>query len=124
MASAKSGRAASGFVVIAFSLAGFRGFFSFLVEERFGNHVFFRSPVSQVHQPAALAAKREIRIDRGIHRLAANGAMVLHRMNRNRYGLDSSPIDIRLKEGRYARMRSGVAVEICRAGCIGSGAAE
>src|SRR6266566_8529353 len=78
-ASANNGRATSGFAVITFSLVGFRSFFSFLVEERFGDHIFFRSPVPQVQQPAALAAKREIGMDRGIHRFAANRAMVLHR---------------------------------------------
>jgi hypothetical protein len=65
-------------LVITFSLVRLRSFVSFLVEERFGDNIFLRSPVSQVQKPAALAAKREIPIDVGIHRFAANGAIMLH----------------------------------------------
>jgi hypothetical protein len=68
-------------LVITFSLARLRSFVSFLVEERFGDNVFLRCPVSQVQKPAALAAKREIAIDVGIHRFAANGAIMLHGRN-------------------------------------------
>jgi transposase len=50
-------------LVVTFSLVRLRGFVSFLVE---------------VQKPAALAAKREIAIDVGIHRFAADGAIMLH----------------------------------------------
>jgi hypothetical protein len=61
-----------------FSLLGFRSLFSFFVKERLGYHVFFGGPVSQVQQPATLAAKREIPVGLGIHGFAANRAVMLH----------------------------------------------
>src|SRR5579871_6282072 len=78
MASERTGRACSVLVVITFGLAGFRSVFSFFVEHRLGNHVFFRGPVSEVEQAAAVAAKREVRVDCGVHRLAADWALVFH----------------------------------------------
>src|SRR5712692_11137674 len=35
---------------------------SFFVENRVGDHIFFAGPVAQVAVPAALAAKREVRM--------------------------------------------------------------
>src|SRR5438105_21914 len=122
MESASTGREASVFVIVALSLIRFR-FVPFLIEKGFRHHVFFRGPIPQVQQPATLAAKREFGIGRGVHRFAANGAVVLHRMWTSSE-LVSPSFDIRTKGECYARMRNGVAVEICRAACIGIGSAE
>jgi hypothetical protein len=51
---------------------------SFLIEEWFRNNVFFRSPVTQIEQAAALAAKRKICIRCGVDWLAANRAVMFH----------------------------------------------
>jgi hypothetical protein len=65
-------------LVITFSLVSFRSFVPFLVEKRLGDDVSLGGPVPEVQQAAALAAKREIRMNLGIHRLAANGAVMFH----------------------------------------------
>src|SRR5580658_1778512 len=78
MASARTGRARSVFVVIAFGVAGFRSVFSFFVENRLGDDIFFHGPVSEIEQTAAFAAKREVGVGRGVHRLAADWALIFH----------------------------------------------
>src|SRR5260370_9199337 len=50
----------------------------FFIEDGFGNHVFLAGPVTQVPFPAALAAKREIRMDRGVGLRFADRAFVFH----------------------------------------------
>ena len=50
----------------------------FFCEDRFGDHVFLRGPIAQVAVPAALAAKREVRVDRRVRLRFANGTFVLH----------------------------------------------
>src|SRR6266851_9254258 len=50
----------------------------FFIEDWFGNHVFLAGPVAQVPFPAALAAKREVRVDRRVGFHFANGALVFH----------------------------------------------
>src|ERR1700720_2482788 len=51
----------------------------FFSEDRFGHHVLLAGPVTQVPFPAALAAKRKVRVDRGVGLRFANGAFVFHR---------------------------------------------
>src|SRR6266446_7161954 len=51
----------------------------FFVEDWFGHHIFLAGPVAQVPFPAALAAKREVRVDRRVGLRLADGAFVLHR---------------------------------------------
>src|SRR6202165_4886781 len=51
----------------------------FFSEYRFGHHVLLAGPVTQVPFPAALAAKREVRVDRGVSLRLANGTLVFHR---------------------------------------------
>src|SRR5882672_1192689 len=51
----------------------------FFIEDWFGHHVFLAGPVAQVSPPAALAAKREVRVDRRVRLRFADGAFVLHR---------------------------------------------
>src|SRR5437660_1584235 len=48
------------------------------IENWFGDHVFLAGPVTQIPFPAALAAKREVRVDRTVSRCFADGALVLH----------------------------------------------
>jgi hypothetical protein len=50
----------------------------FLIEDWFGHHIFLAGPVAQVPFPAALAAKREVRVDRRVSLRLANGAFVFH----------------------------------------------
>src|SRR5712692_7112249 len=50
----------------------------FFIEDWFGHHVFLTGPVAQVPFPAALAAKREVRVDRRVRLRFADGAFVLH----------------------------------------------
>src|SRR5712692_10555379 len=50
----------------------------FFIEDWFGHHVFLTGPVAQVPFPAALAAEREVRVDRRVGLCFANGAFVLH----------------------------------------------
>src|SRR6266850_3453791 len=50
----------------------------FLIENRVGDDVFFAGPISQVALPAALAAKRKVRMDRGVGLGFADGAFVFH----------------------------------------------
>src|SRR6267143_4421627 len=75
--------AASVFAVIRFvqikydGLAVAPGEF-FLVENRIGDDVFFAGPISQVAPTAALAAKRKIRVNRGVGLNFADGAFVFH----------------------------------------------
>src|SRR6267378_492315 len=62
-------------------LCGVSGAFTsvFFSEDRFGHHVPLAGPVPQVPFPAALAAKREVRVDRGVGLGFAYGALVFHR---------------------------------------------
>jgi hypothetical protein len=50
----------------------------FFIEDWFGNNVFLAGPVTQVPFPAALAAKREVRVDRGVGLHFADRAFVFH----------------------------------------------
>src|SRR5712692_5786238 len=52
----------------------------FFIEDWFGNHVFLAGPVAQVPFPAALAAEREVRVDRRVRLRFADGTFVLHRL--------------------------------------------
>src|ERR1700688_1593936 len=117
---------------MVFALGGFRAWLLFL-EKRFGDYIFFRCPIAQITQPAAVAAEREIGVCRRIHGLTADGAIMLHRAisiandsilrldspSPRRY-LTSGQLDIRPKGGRYASMRRGVPVGICRSEKPGS----
>jgi hypothetical protein len=49
----------------------------FFIEDRFGNYVFLGGPVAQVPIPAALAAKREVRVDRRVRLRFADWAFML-----------------------------------------------
>src|ERR1700694_3226868 len=51
----------------------------FFIEDWFGDHVFLAGPIAQVPLPAALAAKREVGVDRRVGLRLADGAFVLHR---------------------------------------------
>src|SRR5882762_9351069 len=51
----------------------------FFSEDWFGHNVFLAGPVAQVAFPAALAAKRKLRVDRRVRLRFANGTFVLHR---------------------------------------------
>jgi hypothetical protein len=51
----------------------------FFIEDWFGHYILLAGPVAQVPFPAALAAKREVRVDRRVGLRFADGAFVLHR---------------------------------------------
>jgi hypothetical protein len=48
------------------------------IENGLGNNVFLARPIAQVAIPAALAAKRKIRVHRGVGLSLANRAFVFH----------------------------------------------
>src|SRR5260370_22217321 len=52
----------------------------FFIEDWFRHHVFLAGPVAQVTIPASLAAKREVRVDRGVRLRLANRTFVFHGM--------------------------------------------
>src|SRR6266446_5233050 len=49
-----------------------------LIENRIGDDVFFAGPIAQVAFPAALAAKRKVRMNRGVGLNFADAAFVFH----------------------------------------------
>src|SRR6267378_7920049 len=75
--------ATSVFAVIRFvqikddGLAVAPGDFRF-IENRIGDDVFLAGPIAQVVLPAALAAKRKIRMNRGVGLNFADGTFVFH----------------------------------------------
>src|ERR1700674_1208748 len=80
-----------------------------LFENRFGDDVTFRSPIAEIQDPAALAAKREFGMRRRICGLTANGATTFHQPARTSANKSDVP---RRSSGYQANTRSGVPVKI------------
>src|ERR1700735_5349874 len=67
------------------SVSGFIGigrqgiFLTVFVKHRLAHHIFLASPISKVNRPAALAAKRKIRVSLRVGRLTADRTISSHR---------------------------------------------
>lgn len=99
-------------IAIFFGIVCGQAFGFGFVEQGSGDSVFFRGPVAEVGQAAALAAEREVRVLFGIGGSVADGAAMPHGINSREDAQRGTGADAHRGDGRGERFVRRVGLRV------------